>query len=320
MKPKVLLACEKLLHPLDPNCKTITGADHALAGSLIGSNLADVEVVYWDDFFWTHRVPANEHIYKRFAEWKPDLFVLSCLQMQTFDAMGCLRVANELKIPVAYMCWDSQSPFNKSVTSLFMPYLDLVICIDVTDEPKDRYVSLWNSHDPALFHDPGTERDIDVSFLGTQNPSFVERNNYLKFLADNGIEVFNRHGLNAPDLVSIEEYVRVYQRTKIALSFTWHPDMKAHQAKGRTYEVTRCGAMLLETNNPHTAKRFVPYVEYVPFDGEKDLIDKVRYYLEHDDERKKIAAAGYKKVSECYNNVIFWQTVMDRLGVKYEKN
>ena len=42
----------------------------------------------------------------------------------------------------------------------------------------------------------------------------------------------------------------------------------------------------------------MPDEDYVFYDGKEDLLNLVAYYLEHEDERKKIAENGYRKVKE----------------------
>lgn len=73
--------------------------------------------------------------------------------------------------------------------------------------------------------------------------------------------------------------------------------------------------MLLEAENPDTARYFEPMVDYVPFSDEKDLIEKVRYYLSHDNEREAIAANGHRKVREKYNCKEFWRRVIEKACV-----
>lgn len=40
---------------------------------------------------------------------------------------------------------------------------------------------------------------------------------------------------------------------------------------------------------------------YVAFDDMDDMVEKIRYYLSHEDERLKIAAAGKRLFDEYYN-------------------
>ncbi len=45
---------------------------------------------------------------------------------------------------------------------------------------------------------------------------------------------------------------------------------------------------------------------------EVDLLKKVRYYLEHEDERLLIANNGCKKTRELYSAKTFWTKVLER--------
>jgi spore maturation protein CgeB len=71
--------------------------------------------------------------------------------------------------------------------------------------------------------------------------------------------------------------------------------------------------MLLETENPETKMWFEPMVDYVPFTDGADLVEKARYYLEHDVERQKIAERGHQKAKEMYSGKMFWENVFTRI-------
>jgi spore maturation protein CgeB len=60
----------------------------------------------------------------------------------------------------------------------------------------------------------------------------------------------------------------------------------------RLFEATGTGALLLTEDAPNLAELFEPGREVVIYDGPDDLMDKLNHYLEHDDERRAIAAAG----------------------------
>ena len=50
-------------------------------------------------------------------------------------------------------------------------------------------------------------------------------------------------------------------------------------------------------------RHFEPDVDFVYYNDEKDLVEKAKYYLEHEDERSAIAMNGYNKVKEMCNYV-----------------
>ena len=60
--------------------------------------------------------------------------------------------------------------------------------------------------------------------------------------------------------------------------------------------------MLAERTDEHLAL-FEEGIEAEYFDSNEELLDKVRYYLSHEDERKRIAAAGRERcVRSGYSN------------------
>jgi len=66
--------------------------------------------------------------------------------------------------------------------------------------------------------------------------------------------------------------------------------------KGRVFEVSACGGFLMTgKSDDDISEYYVPGKEIVVFDGQSDLIEKCRYYLSHDEERGKIAEAGYER-------------------------
>jgi hypothetical protein len=63
----------------------------------------------------------------------------------------------------------------------------------------------------------------------------------------------------------------------------------------RLFESTGCGALLFTESAPNLADFFADGREVVSYDGADDLVGKLAHYLEHDDERKEIAAAGQRR-------------------------
>lgn len=63
----------------------------------------------------------------------------------------------------------------------------------------------------------------------------------------------------------------------------------------RLYEATGAGALLLTEAAPNLRDILEPGLEVVAYEGPRDLIEKARHYLEHEDERRAIAAAGHAR-------------------------
>jgi spore maturation protein CgeB len=63
----------------------------------------------------------------------------------------------------------------------------------------------------------------------------------------------------------------------------------------RMFEATGVGALLVTEAAPNLADFFEPGREVVTYDGPEDLVTQLGHYLEHEDERRAIAAAGQSR-------------------------
>lgn len=69
----------------------------------------------------------------------------------------------------------------------------------------------------------------------------------------------------------------------------------------RLFEVTGVGSFLLTEYHPNICEYFEPGVEIETFRDEKDLTDKILYYLAHPDEREAIAKRGQQRCFQQYS-------------------
>ncbi|MBI5153126.1 MAG: glycosyltransferase [Parcubacteria group bacterium] len=70
---------------------------------------------------------------------------------------------------------------------------------------------------------------------------------------------------------------------------------RREQIKGRNFEIPGCGGFLLTADADNLGDYYIDGKEIVIFKGVPDLIEKARYYLKHEDERARIAVAGYER-------------------------
>ena len=69
----------------------------------------------------------------------------------------------------------------------------------------------------------------------------------------------------------------------------------------RVMDVLASEGFLLTNYQPEIAEYFEDGKELVMYSDFRDMYDKIAYYLEHEEERKAIAHAGYLKVRECFS-------------------
>jgi spore maturation protein CgeB len=63
----------------------------------------------------------------------------------------------------------------------------------------------------------------------------------------------------------------------------------------RHFEITAAGGFMMCYDQAELAEHFEVGKECVVFQSETDLLEKIRYYLDHPDERLAIALAGQKR-------------------------
>ncbi len=61
------------------------------------------------------------------------------------------------------------------------------------------------------------------------------------------------------------------------------------------FETTGIGSLLVTDHKANLSKLFEPGKEIVVYNGVQDCVEKIRYYLEHDEERESIAKAGQRR-------------------------
>jgi hypothetical protein len=93
-------------------------------------------------------------------------------------------------------------------------------------------------------------------------------------------------------------------------------DKPRYMVRARVWEALWCRTFLLEEGNPVTKQYFEPYVDYVPFINSKDLVDKIKYYLENEGERDRIRMQGRSTVEKYFNARIYWENLFETIGIQ----
>jgi len=131
--------------------------------------------------------------------------------------------------------------------------------------------------------------------------------------------------------LSQEDMIRVFNQSRINLNFTnpisvprkrrfmiwknWRRDAR-NQIKGRTFEVPGCGGFLLTGRAEDLEDYYVDGKEVVIFKNIRDLINKIRYYLTHEDERATIAQAGYERTLREHTYEKRFREILARIGLE----
>lgn len=285
--------------------------------SLQAVNLAEVEVFHFDEYYRINGVKGDEALLKKVAEFRPQLIYLVIYNFPDHSNGISLKTLETIKkcfSVLFFAIWgDFQSEEVVKLSDVYEPYIDFDMFVATSavfrrwqDMKKDtkKFSYFWVPKNPRYFYNPNRPRDLELSFLGGMNPDRLRK---IRYLEKHGIKVYWDGGERQNNL-PVEKYAEIFQRSKIVLNYSRSGHISFTNA--RTFEVTNCAAMLLEEASPETVKLFIPYVDYVPYFSNKDLLKKARYYLQNEAERTKIANSGYFKTQQHYSAYRFWKIVL----------
>ncbi len=94
--------------------------------------------------------------------------------------------------------------------------------------------------------------------------------------------------------ISPEKANELYARSKICINI--HSSQTRKGANPRTFEILAAGGFEIVDSNSYIKEQLENGVVF--FDSEEDLLDKIDYYLKHEEERADIAKRGYNIVRE----------------------
>jgi spore maturation protein CgeB len=126
--------------------------------------------------------------------------------------------------------------------------------------------------------------------------------------------------LHAP--VPDEELVQLYSRSQVSLGFLevyeGHDPSRpvARHVHLREFEAPMCGALYCTGFTDELAAYFEPDREVVVYHGEDELVDKVRFYLDHPQAAETIRQAGLARALRDHTYQRRYQQLFEALGLK----
>jgi len=86
---------------------------------------------------------------------------------------------------------------------------------------------------------------------------------------------------------------KAIQANKVCLGLLNHANRDLHTS--RSFEIPACGGFMLGERTGEHQQYFEEDKEAVYFSSFEELMDKARFYIAHDDQRRRIAEAGYQR-------------------------
>lgn len=276
--------------------------------------------IHIDEAFEIYKADVNKVIVDYVDNNKTDLVVFCLLggyaknpSGETFSRLKSLGIKSCIIWPDTGPEWGMQTIEQIADT------VDLHVSWDNPRSPwhdsytkRKNHIFLWTPEDESLFY-PTIDKPVDVSFLGSIE-KYRDRIPALIHLQETLPNTFISGGQRSSKL-SPSEYSKIIRNSKIGINFPLSQTGVFYQAKGRIFEYTSCGGLLMDFENPSTRDFFTPGVDYVEFSNAKELVDKIKYYLHNSSERIKIAERGLKTFAEKWTAKKYWKELLKNLNL-----
>ncbi len=279
--------------------------------SLESTDLVNVARFHFDKYYYHFGKRADEAFLETIKRIRPDYVLMVIYKPPGSDPTVInLDTIAAIDVPIISVWGDLEAEEQQALAKGLEPMMwKIVGTANKAVCERFGYTYMHVPKDPRIFNNPNKERDIDIVFSGSYGHGREDRQGPISHLLNNKIKLVHG-GSEGGDHFTTEDYADRYKRSKLALSFSIARGMNVVNA--RPFEAMNCGAMLLEQESLELAKLYTPFVDYVPWTTQDDLLSKVQYYLEHEDERKTIAENGWKKTQELYSANAFWTKVLER--------
>ena len=205
-----------------------------------------------------------------------------------------------------------QSANANTLKSEILHYFDLILSSSLEHVSATKSMGLNAKYFKSGF-DPRNLKKLDknktandVIFIGGLSKDHKKRIKLLEYVAEHisTIKIFG-HGLDSLNKNSpirkkhhgkkygIEMLNEVYN-SKIVINS--HIDCAGeHSGNNRMYETTGAGSLLLTDKKNNNNELFITNKEIVEYQTFQECVNKINYYLQHNDAREEIAKAGQQK-------------------------
>ncbi len=294
----------------------------------------------------------NDLLVEKCKQFKPDLIFTFLFNNEIhLDTLDKIK-----KYSKASIIWMADDKWRwKSMGKKYCHHFDYVITTD--PEAVKRYegigyhnviLSQWGI-DPEVFRKKKVEKDIDVSFVGRDNPwrRFVVKElrklginvKCYGFGWKNGrvtqekmVDIFNRSKVN----LNLSNTVKFNLKYFLGINFVWNKDIsfarniytvfgpqlhtviskkRKEDIKARFFEVTGCGGFLLSYDVEYLDRYFEKGKEIVVYNESiEEIYSKIIYYLENGEKRERIALCGYEKTQRKHTYQDRFLSIFGKIG------
>lgn len=218
--------------------------------------------------------------------------------------------------PIVLFTFDTEYYFE-NLERYYAQFADLVVTTDKYSSFAFQELNINSYCAFAMYDGTGkfkklsSNKDFDVTFIGNLN--IGKRKNYITYLKNNNINIFD-FGLNTTNgVIEEEEMVDIINRSKIVLNFTGLQNFKKmppgiprirsriRQSKGRPIETVLCGSFLLTELSPGIPYMYDTEKQVAVFSTEDEMLKKIKYFLNNESVREEMALNAYNHSIENYD-------------------
>lgn len=260
------------------------------------------------DYGWLRTTPVERSLLKALAAFQPDLVLVL---LGNFASPATIRLLRALTAaPIACWCQDHMGTMGRQyVVGAGFDYLFAKdpAMVDLLR----RYTSLREVHYLPEACNPAVHRSVDPTAadlarfgcdIATAATLYYYRAEILQSLSDFDLRIWGPvpRFYDGP-LRRVASGRSVYTRDKAAcfnaarIVINTLSPLEMGGLNARAFEVAGCGGFQLISYCEEVGRHFEPGKEIETFRDLAELRVKVRYYLEHEEERRAIAAAGQRR-------------------------
>lgn len=176
------------------------------------------------------------------------------------------------------------------------------------DALTDQVIQAIKEASPSFYTRSDALTDMDRHIVAQQYLGYhiasLERQRTLNALAEHfAVDLYTRSDTSPLSKVhvhggvrTLDEMPKIFHLSKINLNMTIKPIQTGLPL--RCFDIMGCGGFLMTNYQAELAEYFEIGTDLEAYSSIEELIDKCNYYLQHEEERKAIAANGYRKVCE----------------------
>ncbi|MFB6366728.1 glycosyltransferase [Paenibacillus elgii] len=225
--------------------------------------------------------------------------------------------------------WLTDDPYYTDLTLPLVTHYDVVFTLELTCVEFYRRLGCKQVHylplgaNPSIFRPkriPAKYRH-DISFIGSafwnrvaffnrMTPFLAARNTYIAGIWWQRLSQFRmlRRKIALNKWMGAEETAAHYNGTKIVINLHRATDdptynfnsqrVGAVSPNPRTFEIAGCGTLLLTDIRSDMARFYTPGQEIVTYASPSELMQKIDYYLHHEEERRFIALNALRRTMQ----------------------